>query len=265
MLRRDREATWFPASEGVPLANDGSFTVPGGPPGDWDVIVQAWCTRPGSNTSSLFQVVVGTVAALGAGDLRVLDLDVAALVPGSLTVMVRDAGMPAADRDVWLHLDWQVATPHGFAPYSSTRAHTDGEGRCVLRTFPVVVGVSLDDIPAPGTAVLRSGADTTATFDVGPPASLTLRFVDGDGRPVPRARVAVQVDDEAHTCIADAAGLLAFPRLPPGRYRIGVLPAAAGEAEPSAAREPPTMLGAIEVPYGANLERRFTVPAGLGY
>ena len=170
---------------GTRIREDDTFVLSGAPPGEWDVVVNAVGVR--ESTRVTYPIAAGTVT-LRSGQRTEIDLDLAAILPGTLEGVVTLNGAPWANDRVLLDGD-----------RGSEVAKTDAEGRFTLQTrpgtYPLRIGRSVGDrwisFKSMATVTIVRGQTTRQTFEI-TTGSLRLEVSGPDGKPV--AGLSVQLE-----------------------------------------------------------------------
>ena len=198
------------------IANDGTFSAGGLPPGAWHVELNYW------HGDSTTRARVGTVA-LAEGQASELLIAMPWLLPGTLEGTVLWNGAPFAERPV-------TVIPAGRGQY--LQAKTDSQGRFTLRaaqgSYSLQLSVSSEDmaldLTAPETVEITSGEVATAEFRV-TSGRVRLRVLAPDG--APQSRFSVMVARAGETFRYQPAtgvdGKVEL-QLPPGNWTFAVLP-----------------------------------------
>lgn len=212
------------------IGPDGTFAVDGLPSGDWEVVVR-YRVQGSASTSFDKPFVVGSVL-LREGEATHCDPDLTALLPGTLTGLVLQNGLPARNTEVLLGRD--VVGAGGTRTTDTASTETDESGRFsvqlpagVWRAMLVVTGPDDRRWNAPCVELVTIVAGQTTTQNlIAATGVLTVTLRDSSGA------VAADVELEVRSVGSDQ--LLFVPRtgangvttneVPAGTLRVRVLP-----------------------------------------
>jgi hypothetical protein len=186
LVREEAPRRWirFPGNGGEPqrLGADGTFSIDGVPAGTWNFFLSYEVLRNGGGSGHSQPLPPVT---LRDGETTTVELDLRALLPGTLQGRVLRNGAPLAQATVTL-----VGTTEDRQEIYD-QAETDDAGRFTAevrsgswsvrlwRTEPV----RITEASALGTAVITAGAVAQQTFTIAC-GDVKLRLLDGDGKPV---------------------------------------------------------------------------------
>jgi len=168
------------------VASDGTFELSGLPPGSWQLFLCFWSAyESGSSSASSWMRDV----TLQEGRLTEVSLDLAFLLPGTMSGTVTKNGVPAVDAV----LSFYVEVPTGRNPVGLNRfARTDADGRYSVRLprgtcrgyVSTRSGSNWLRAPITATAAITAGQTTTQDFAIHA-GDITVTLLDANGKPVP--------------------------------------------------------------------------------
>lgn len=168
------------------VASDGTFELSGLPPGSWQLLLCFWDSyESGSSSASSWMRDV----TLQEGRLTEVSLDLAYLLPGTMSGTVMKNGAPA----VGAVLSFYVEVPTGRNPMGLNRfARTDADGRYSVLlprgtcsgSVSTRSGTNWLQVPIKVTAAITAGQTTTQDFAIWA-GDIKVTVLDADGKPVP--------------------------------------------------------------------------------
>ncbi len=167
------------------VASDGTFELSGLPPGSWQLFLFFW---DGYENGSLASPWMRDVT-LQEGRLTEVSLDLAYLLPGTMSGTVTKNGVPAVDAV----LSFYVEVPTGRNPIGLNRfARTDANGRYSVLlprgtcsgSVSTRSGTSWLRVPITVTAAITAGQTTTQDFAIWA-GDIKVTVLDANGKPVP--------------------------------------------------------------------------------
>jgi protocatechuate 3,4-dioxygenase beta subunit len=208
----------------------GAFEVGGIAPGPWRLILQAWRLSTKGSLSRFTTDAIDVVLPDGATTL--VDVDLAALLPGTLEATVTHNGAPLANVDVELRCTHGV-NEQGQPLWQSERVPTDAQGHFTYVGRPGDYRPDLPHgggtlrwlVPATTSAAVVRGQTTHHTFAIwSGKVKATLRGADG----APAVGVTLFVDTGsggplAELTASDANGVVEV-ELPAGTTKLLALP-----------------------------------------
>ena len=168
------------------VASDGTFELTGLPPGSWQLILSFYCAyESGRSSASCWMRDV----TLQDGSLTEVSLDLAFLLPGTMSGTVLKNGAPA----VGAVLSFYVEVPTGRNPMGLNRfARTDADGRYSVLlprgtcsgNVSTRSGTNWLQVPITVTAAITAGQTTTQDFTIWA-GDIQVTVLDANGKPVP--------------------------------------------------------------------------------
>jgi len=260
---------------------DGTFEIPGVPPGHWDVVVQ--CFRQNENGGGgTYLEEVRAVVDLVDGQTTTVALDLSSMLPGELEGLVLHNGAPLAATQ----LNQQCPLGQveiGEQQTFSVPVTTDGEGRFratvrrgeVRLSWSRARGDSWVALHASELAVVQQGQLIRQTFTL-QSGTVKLRLLDAAGASVGKVEIELRDAGGLHRqtlgptddagCVATECEVATFTawvlpkRLQEQKARNEFYQAHAGEPDPTATVR--LQLGTVTTRMGETVELELRLPAG---
>lgn len=200
------EAELVPASDSasIEVGADGTFTIRGAAPGEWQVALDYWEETPGEVLVWPMGTPFATVT-LREGDTTEATFDLSDWLPGTITGLVRCNGELVCNESIRVQVT-RRNPDHPKPTRSMVPADTDAEGRFTFRGRGGEVTVLVDRgdkspirpqanwVAARTSVPLPANGSTTQDFDV-VACPLKLRLLTTAGQPIGGVEIRLTTDD----------------------------------------------------------------------